>query len=133
MANLAVARSMIESAAVREASATNRRSLAEELQALIERPSRLLEGGDLEAFIEATLQFHRCFIEISGNDVLLELYDRLADRQRLVLFSYGDRLQQRADAVLEDHERLVALLEQVDAFAAASRAHLAATYDIDLR
>ena len=42
--------------------------------------------------IDLTIAFHRHFVEAGHNDVLLELNDRLADRQRSVLFAAGERL-----------------------------------------
>jgi DNA-binding GntR family transcriptional regulator len=81
-------------------------------------------------FIELTIGFHRAFVEAAGNDVLLELNDRLADRQRFLLFNKGDHLLARCDDIIAEHETLVEHLRSGDAaaFTDALRAHLTDNY-----
>jgi DNA-binding GntR family transcriptional regulator len=73
-------------------------------------------------------------VEAGDNLVMLELNDRLADRQRFLLFRFGETLMARCESIIAEHEQLVARLETDDAagFADVLRHHLADTYSADL-
>src|SRR5699024_1895999 len=90
--DLADARLVLEATSVRRASPGQRAVLAERLAADLDAQERALAEGDIAAFVEMTVAFHRGFVEAGGNSVMLELYDRLADRQRFLLFDYGEVL-----------------------------------------
>ncbi|RGC65264.1 putative HTH-type transcriptional regulator YdfH [Micromonospora sp. MW-13] len=134
VADLADARLLLESAAPARASADARKLLAERLGRSIEAQREAFRDDDVRHFIELTIEFHRAFVEATGNSVLLELNDRLADRQRFLLFSCGDRLLARCGDIIAEHETLVERLRIGDAsgFAEALRAHLADTYATEL-
>ncbi|MEU8660906.1 GntR family transcriptional regulator [Actinoplanes philippinensis] len=130
VADLEDARLMLESAGASRAGAAARGLLAQRLRESIERQRAAFDAGDLRQFIELTVGFHRAFVEAADNDILLELNDRLADRQRFLLFSKGDRLLARSTEILAEHEILVDLLHSGDAdgFTDALRRHLAENY-----
>ncbi|MER7332999.1 MULTISPECIES: GntR family transcriptional regulator [unclassified Micromonospora] len=133
--DLVDARLIIEATAVQRATPERRMALAARLEQDIDQQKEALADRDLNGFIELTIAFHRSFVEVGGNLVMLELNDRLADRQRFLLFSYGETLLARCEAIIAEHENLVARLRADDAqgFAEALRAHVGDTYGSDLR
>ncbi|SCF20686.1 DNA-binding transcriptional regulator, GntR family [Micromonospora viridifaciens] len=130
VADLEDARLMLESTGASRASAPVRELLAERLRQSIEQQRAAFEARDIRQFIELTIDFHRAFVEAADNDILLELNDRLSDRQRFLLFSKGDRLLARCNEILTEHEILVERLHAGDAdgFTDVLRQHLAETY-----
>ncbi|GAA2358106.1 GntR family transcriptional regulator [Dactylosporangium salmoneum] len=130
VADLEDARLMLESTGASRAGAEIRDELAERLRESIAAQREAFRTRDVRRFIELTIRFHRAFVEAAGNDVLLELNDRLADRQRFLLFSKGDRLLARCDDIVAEHEELVERLRTGDAagFTDALRQHLADNY-----
>lgn len=135
VADLADARLILESTSVQRADAASREALTSRLDESIEVQRNTLSRGDLRAFIESAIAFHRSFVEAGQNMVLLELNDRLADRQRFLLFSYGDALLGRCADIINEHVVLVQELRDGDAtaFAETLRRHLGETYGTDLR
>ena len=133
--DLMSARLVLESASVDLADAATRAALAARLERVLATQRDHLGRGDLRAFIESTIAFHRSFVEASGNSVLLELYDRLANRQRFVLYRDGERLQGRCEAIVAEHAALIEGVRSGDGtgFAAALRDHLSETYKVPLR
>ncbi|HWK28397.1 MAG TPA: GntR family transcriptional regulator [Solirubrobacter sp.] len=129
VADFADARLILESTSVRRARTEDLRQLAERLESEVAVQREALGGGDVRAFIESTIAFHRSFVQAGRNRVMLELNDRLADRQRFLLFSYGDTLLARAADIIAEHEELVAHLRAGDAeaFAEALRHHIGDT------
>lgn len=113
VADLAQSKVLLESGAVRSACSTLRRRTAESLREQLAEQRETLEARDLPGFVELSIDFHRSFVIAARNAVLTELYDRLADRQRFLLFSYGQRLFDRSDEILAEHAAML------DALAAA--------------
>lgn len=134
VAHLADARLILEATSIRRADAQARKILAARLHEEIARQRQLLARSDLRAFIESTMVFHRAFVEAGENTVILELNDRLADRQRFLLYSFGDALLARCADIISEHEQLVSALEQGDAaaFSRVLRRHLGETYGTSL-
>ncbi|MEV6932527.1 GntR family transcriptional regulator [Dactylosporangium sp. NPDC051485] len=130
VADLEDARLMLESAGATRAGAGIRDELAGRMRESIAAQREAFQARDVRRFIELTIRFHRAFVEAAGNDILLELNDRLADRQRFLLFSKGDWLLARCDDIIAEHEDLVERLRAGDAagFTAALRQHLADNY-----
>lgn len=130
IADLFDVRLVLESAGIERASAETRSTLATRLTESIEVQREAFRAQDVRAFIESTIEFHRSFVEAAQNSVLLELNDRLADRQRFLLFSYGGHLLARCGEIISEHETLVRQLADGDAgaFRAALRAHLSDTF-----
>lgn len=130
VAQLADARFVLETTAIDRAGVTRRRELADRQDELIAAQRAACADADMRRFIDLTLRFHRGFVEAGGNDVLLELYDRMTDRHRFVLFAAGERLLGRCDEIIEEHGALVAHLRAGDvaAFADVLRAHIAESF-----
>lgn len=126
LAELADVRLVLESAGVQRAEPARREELVGRLAELIEEQRLAFAGRDLKRFIDLTIAFHRSFVEVSGNRVLIGLGDRLADRQRYLLFSQGERLLQRCEYILDEHRRLVDALSRDDpeAFSETLRRHV---------
>ncbi|GAA4975946.1 GntR family transcriptional regulator [Actinoplanes utahensis] len=130
IADLQDTRLILESAGASRVSAEIRDDLAERLRVSIVAQRDAFQDRDVRRFIELTIDFHRAFVQAAGNDVLLELNDRLADRQRFLLFCKGDHLLARCDDIIAEHETLVERLRAGDAagFTDALRDHLADNY-----
>lgn len=129
VAELADARLTLETTSVGRASEELRQRLAERLTRGIDEQRAAFADGDARRFIELMIRFHRGFVEAGGNGVLLELYDRLSDRHRFVLFASGERMFSRCEEIIAEHELLVAQLRSGDAaaFAQTLRGHIAET------
>src|SRR5690606_37842970 len=106
-----------------------RRRLARELRESLTMQQRALRRGDVEAFVELSVDFHRAFVDVGGNSFLIELSERLADRQRQLLFAQRHTLPERVEQVVGEHEELLRLLENDEpaAFSRALRDHLTGT------
>ncbi|MGV9743740.1 GntR family transcriptional regulator [Rhodococcus zopfii] len=128
--DLADTRLIFESISVQRSSSRARRALADRLDDAVTEQEAAIGAHDLRRFVESTIAFHRSFVECGGNEVLLELNDRLADRQRFLLFSHGDRLFERGEAIITEHRELVAALRTGDVagFADTLRSHLSHNY-----
>jgi len=123
---LADARFVLETTAVDRAPADLRRRLADRLEESIAAQREAFAAREVRSFVELTLQFHRGFVEAGGNEVLLELYDRLSDRHRFVLFASGARLLARCAEIVDEHQQLTDRLRAGDvrAFALILREHI---------
>lgn len=127
VAELADARFVLETTAVDRAPDALRQKLAEALERSIEAQRAAFDAGDVAAFIDLTLQFHRGFVEAGDNAVMLELYSQLSDRHRFILFASGDRLLERCEEIISEHVRLTEFLRTGDSagFANILRGHIA--------
>ncbi|MDV2474291.1 GntR family transcriptional regulator [Rhodococcus zopfii] len=128
--DLADTRLIFESISVQRSSSRARQALADRLDDAVTEQQAAIGAHDLRRFVESTIAFHRSFVECGGNEVLLELNDRLADRQRFLLFSHGDRLFERGEAIITEHRELVGALRTGDVagFADTLRSHLSHNY-----
>ncbi|MDN5806577.1 MAG: GntR family transcriptional regulator [Brevibacterium sp.] len=127
VAELADARFVLETTAVDRAPDALRQKLADGLDHSIEAQREAFDSGDITAFIDLTLAFHRGFVEAGDNQVMLELYTQLSDRHRFILFASGERLLDRCEEIIAEHVSLVEHLRTGDsaAFATTLRGHLA--------
>ncbi|BCW06422.1 GntR family transcriptional regulator [Arthrobacter sp. NtRootA1] len=123
------ARLVLEATAVGRVDPQRREEFADQLDASIAEQLTAFQSRDVRRFIDLTLAFHRGFVEAGGSEVFLELYDRLADRHRYLLFSVGDRLLMRCEEIIKEHRTLTAQLRSgdVEAFATTLRGHIAET------
>lgn len=130
IAEIADARYMLEAAAVQRATAATIERLLPRLEESLDAQEAALAEGDLPVFIDRTTGFHRMFVEMGGNAVLLEMSDRLADRRRFMLFRQGARLIERRTAMIAEHRALLEALRSGDVavFAESLRAHLRDTH-----
>ncbi|WP_449276638.1 GntR family transcriptional regulator [Leucobacter sp. GX24907] len=126
ISDLSDTRYILESAAVQRADASQITALCEKLTHQIAEQQTALEEQDVHRFVDLATAFHRSFVEVSGNQVLLELSDRLADRQRYMLFRLGSRLLNQCQLVLDEHRELVEALRAEDParFAESLRRHI---------
>lgn len=131
IAEIADARYVLEAAAVQRATPGMIEKLVPRLEESLVTQAETLAAEDLRGFIDCTTGFHRMFVEVSGNVILLEMSDRLADRRRYMLFRQGDRLIERREEMLAEHRALIDALRAQDValFAETLRAHLRDTHD----
>lgn len=73
---------------------------------LIEQEHKLAEG-DFPGFADLALQFHRGFVALADNDLMLSMYDRLQDRQRLSINQSAGRIAGEPQEVLTEHQALL--------------------------
>ncbi|HWV35649.1 MAG TPA: GntR family transcriptional regulator [Thermomicrobiales bacterium] len=123
------ARFILESTGVQRSSVESRIQLQKRLESHLDDQRAALERADINGFIESTVGFHRSFVEAGNNQVMLELYDRLADRQRYLLFKSGPKLLERSADILAEHRELVRelSLENPARFSETLRRHLSDT------
>lgn len=128
--DLADARFVLEATSVQRASQEVLDKLVVELERSIEQQRISLTAGDVRTYIDLTVGFHRHFVEVGGNEVLLELNDRLSDRQRYILFAVSDWLYAEREKMLAEHEQLARLvrLGDIAGFGRALRDHISHTY-----
>ncbi len=126
VADLIDARFILEAAAIHRTSAARKAELADQLSLLIEAQAEAAAAQDVRRLIDLTVEFHRALVEVSGNSVLLELSDRLADRQRHLLFHMGAELLARSERNLGEHRALVEALrtDNDDLFAKTLHTHM---------
>lgn len=127
MTELAGARFVLETTGVDRAPEASRLQLADRLDGLIEEQRAAFDTRDIATFIDLTIEFHRGFVESSGNSVLIELYGQLADRHRFILVTAGDRLLARWEGIIAEHIALTDHLRSGDmeAFSRVLRDHIA--------
>lgn len=123
---LAEARILLETAGERAAAPDARAKSVPRLEALIAAHREALRAGDLPRLVRELQSFHRCFVEAGGNQVLLELYERLADRHRFALSTAGAALFERGEESLAEHAELVDCFREGDSgqFERILRAHV---------
>ena len=133
--DLAEARLILEGTAVQYCTTEQRAALAEQLERGIDQQKQALADRDLDCFIELTIAFHRSLVEAGDNLVMLELNDRIADRQRFLLYSYGETLLARCADIIAEHEELIARLraDDIPGFSDVLRSHLVDTFGPGLR
>ncbi|NMA78307.1 MAG: GntR family transcriptional regulator [Actinomycetales bacterium] len=127
VAELAEARILLEVAGERSAGEAARSEAIPRLEALLAAHRDALSAGDLPALVRELQAFHRCFVEAGGNQVLLELYGRLADRHRFALSTAGAALFERGEEALAEHSLLLECFRDADSerFERTLRAHVA--------
>jgi DNA-binding GntR family transcriptional regulator len=94
--------------------------LPETLASEIVRQRDLLSQGDSSGFAAADREFHRAWVAAAGNRVLLELYDRLRDRQQRVTAMMIAADAQRPRELVDEHAAILAALHGGDADAAVT-------------
>ena len=111
------ARALVEAHAVAAVADDPARAddLAAALLVIIERQQRAADADDLGGFSVADADFHGTIAAAGGNDLLINFYRGLRDRQRRMT---RDSLQRSPDAhsrILDQHRRLVELIKDRDA------------------
>lgn len=129
---LAEARELVETFAITKLLTENDRApstLVEELWSLITQQSWCARTKDLASFAEADASFHLAIVTAAQNAHLTHLYSSLRDRQHRLTMAAPQRLALDLDHIIQEHHKLVRLLEEGDLDPALStvRAHMRAT------
>ena len=103
----AVVRHALESAGVQRSTSSLRSSLEEPLQSNLAAQRDALADNDFGAFTTLAMQFHRGFVEMAGNAVMLSVYDRLQDQQALSIVRSSGTITGDPEQVLGEHRRLL--------------------------
>lgn len=74
----------------------------------LDTQANALRGNDFAGFTELAMALHRGFVELADNATLLDLYDRLQDRQYLSIIRSSGRIVAHPDDVLAEHRTLIA-------------------------
>lgn len=100
--------------------------LASALGKIIDRQQRAADGDDLVGFAVADADFHATIASASDNELLIDFYLGLRDRQRRMTRDSVQRSPDTRDRILDQHRRLVELIKARDAdgFGAAISRHL---------
>lgn len=118
-------RHALESAGIHRSDPRLREELAPQLAANVEQQEVALAEKNFRLFTRLAMAFHRSFVEMAGNEVMLETYDRLADRQRLSIARSSQRISDDPAQILAEHRRLLEDARRGDwtSFAAHLDAH----------
>ncbi|TYL51740.1 GntR family transcriptional regulator [Nocardioides sp. BGMRC 2183] len=100
-------RHALESAGIQRSDPTHRNQLADQLSDNLDRQQRALDKDDFQAFATLAMQFHRAFVEMAGNAVMLAVYDRLQDRQYLSIVRSSQRITDEPAQILAEHRMLL--------------------------
>ncbi|APX32817.1 hypothetical protein BH708_08890 [Brachybacterium sp. P6-10-X1] len=106
VSELAETRVLLERAGAERAAPDDRARIAAQLAETIEDQRSALRAHDLHTFVGLLQAFHRGFVEAGGNQVQLELYDRLADRHRFALSADGEEQLERGERGIAEHVQL---------------------------
>lgn len=88
------------------------------LERVVARQRELLAADDRAGFACADRDFHRAWVAAAGNEILLDLYDGLCDRQHRVVAAMIVADAARAADILAEHVRIVIALRAADVNAA---------------
>jgi DNA-binding GntR family transcriptional regulator len=100
-------RHALESAGIRRASADQRTQLTDRLGSNLDEQEQALARGDFPAFATLAMRFHRTFVELARNSLMLSAYDRLQDRQYLSIVHSAERINDAPERVLTEHRALL--------------------------
>lgn len=97
----------LETAGVQRAGVAQRAQMAHDLEPNLARQLEALKAGDFSTFAQLAIDFHRAFVAAAGNSLMLAAYDRLRDRQNMVIAKSGDRLAAEPDEVVFEHRAMM--------------------------
>ena len=100
-------RHALESAGIQRSDPARCARLADQLADNLDQQERALADDDFPAFATLALRFHRAFVEMADNGVMLEIYDRLQDRQHLSIIRSAERITGNPQQVLAEHRSLL--------------------------
>ncbi len=100
-------RHALESAGIRRSTPERRERLAPQLAENVAQQERALADGDFPRFTILAMRFHRMFVEMSANTVMLSIYDRLQDQQHLSIVRSSARIAGDPVPVLTEHRALL--------------------------
>lgn len=124
------ARQVLESAYVDALSPTRRQRLCERLEQMMDLEQEELEHGSYEKLVQLTIDFHRAFVEVGENPVLLEFYDRLRERQSVMTLQTREAVAGRWEDFRAEHRRLIEAMRAGDReiFLHELRSHIVLTH-----
>lgn len=100
-------RHALESAGIQRSDPVRRAELATQLAENVDEQQRALQQGYFSTFTTLAIRFHRTFVEMSGNSVMLSVYDRLADLQYLSIVRSSQRITDEPAQILSEHRMLL--------------------------
>lgn len=103
----AAVRHALESAGIQRSTEPRRALLTDILAGNVRDQQQALATGDFASFASLAMRFHRAFVEMSGNDTMLAIYDRLQDRQYLSIVRSAGRISSDPGRILEEHRTLL--------------------------
>lgn len=126
-------RHALESAGIQRSDPTRRHQLADQLAENVDQQQDALERGDFSTFTTLAMRFHRSFVEMSGNSVMLGVYDRLQDRQYLSIVRSSQRITDEPAQILHEHRTLLEDARRGDwtAFATHLNDHQARSHGLE--
>jgi DNA-binding GntR family transcriptional regulator len=129
VANIVDARVVLETSGVTRATSEVRARLAVDLLPAIQEQREVLAAGDMRRFVELSVEFHGAFLTVGGNPYLIDLGERLSNRQRQMLFARQEAMRSRSDHIIDEHQALLDCLREDDParFDHILRAHLSDT------
>ncbi|MGK9221168.1 MULTISPECIES: GntR family transcriptional regulator [unclassified Microbacterium] len=124
------ARQVLETAYVDVLPADVREEFCRRLDGMIAAEEAEHASGSYERLVQLTIDFHRAFVEVGGNSVLLEFYDRLRDRQSIMTLRTEDQVAGRWAEFTAEHRELVEQMRRGDrdGFSAILRHHILRTH-----
>jgi DNA-binding GntR family transcriptional regulator len=129
VADIVDARVVLETSGVSRATSQVRARLAVDLLPAIQEQREVLAAGDMLRFVELSVEFHSAFLAVGANPYLIDLGERLSDRQRQMLVARKDAMRSRSDHIIDEHQQLLDALRDDDParFDDILRAHLSDT------
>lgn len=100
-------RHALESAGVQRSTPEGRAALVARLEPILREQEEALSSSDFTAFITLAMRFHRAFVELAGNATMLEIYDRLQDRQHLAIVRSVGRITHDSRQTLAEHRAML--------------------------
>ena len=128
--NIADARHTLEFASVRHLAENPRAALVTALTAIIDQQNEQLQSSTFDSFVDLDIDFHRSLVAAGRNPLIVEFYDRLRDRQSLMIARRVSATPRQAEDILREHRQLVQHISRGkwDELDAALRTHLLATH-----
>jgi len=80
----------------------------------IARQDDRARAGDLDGFVVVDREFHTVLVAAAGNQIVLNLYDSLRDRQQRMGIAALRREPRRLDEILDQHRGLVDAIDAGD-------------------
>jgi DNA-binding GntR family transcriptional regulator len=123
---LAGARHLLETGGVRTASPAALEAMCSRLEAVIDAQDAAVRESDRDGFVDLCVSFHRAFVEVGGNGLLLDFADRLQNRQAMMLHLSLATIDAHAPQLVDEHRALIeaARSGDFDRFADLLHAHM---------
>lgn len=116
----------LQTSCIQRSGVQQRQAMAELLQVNLTGQLAALKAGRYSDFARLATEFHRAFVEIAGNSLMLAAYDRLSDRQSMVIGRSAGRLAAQPDEIVAEHRAMTEFARDGEwgAFSKALAQHL---------